>query len=161
MARSMNIVLYGSRAAAMILPTSSTVKNQPRSHLPGTCQTTSLQVEIHARVESVFSPGSHLFRMTRLPPSRQYTRVEECATRVLERSPFTFAGSKRASVLPFRPAARFLSNTWAGATHESLWARNRAQKWVARAQHGAMPRPNRASLYVQSLLFPALTKSVR
>jgi len=45
------------------------------------------------------SPSTLLVSMVLLSPKRQYTRAEECATRVLERSPFTFAGSKRV-VLP-------------------------------------------------------------
>src|SRR5436853_7862211 len=31
--------------------------------------------------------------------------------------------------IPLHPAPCFAENVWAGATHDSLWPRNRVQKW--------------------------------
>src|SRR6266704_2744096 len=44
-------------------------------------------------------------------------------------------------LIPLRAAACIVVNVWAGATHDSLWPRNRVQKWGPPAHSGVLPAP--------------------
>src|SRR6266478_1752623 len=56
--------------------------------------------------------------------------------------------------IPLRPARCFAANVWSGATHDSLWPRNRVQKWGRSRPLQCITRVQTARRAVRNLYVP-------